>query len=196
MKVIAIIPARGGSKRLPSKNIFPVLGKPMITYSIEACLQSSFVSKIIVSTDCEKIKSVVSKYPDVCIHNRSHLLSDDKTYKQDVIVNVLIETYEDIEENEKPDIVLSVQANSPQISAKLIDNIINCKIKNNKKEIFTVDRNLMQNGAIRAMDYKYCFLKTLSMYCGVYQCNLHDVHTVEDVKIVEKLIGEKNGSKN
>ncbi len=196
MKVIAIIPARGGSKRLPSKNIFPVLGKPMITYSIEACLQSSHVSKVIVSTDCEKIKSVVSNYPDVFIHNRSSQLSDDKTYKQDVIVNVLSETYNGATENEKPDVVLSVQANSPQISTKLIDSIIDCKIQNEKKEIFTVDKNLMQNGAIRVMDYDYCFLKTLSMYCGVYQSSLHDVHTIEDVKIVEKLMGEKNDSKH
>ena len=53
----------------------------------------------------------------------------------------------------------------------------------------------MQNGAVRAMDYEYCFLKTLSMYCGVYKCDLHDVHTFEDVKIVENLIGKQNDRK-
>lgn len=190
MKITAIIPARGGSKRLVGKNIFPVLGKPMIEYCIEACKDSKLISEIIVSTDCEKISSVVSNYDEVILHKRSKDLSDDKTFKQDVIVNVINETYES-GLLEKPDVVISIQANSPQVTTHIIDSVIECKIKNNKKEIFTVDKNLMQNGAIRVMDYEYCFLKTLSMYCGVFVCDLHDVHTLEDVKHVESLMAVK-----
>jgi len=46
----------------------------------------------------------------------------------------------------------------------------------------------MQNGAIRVMDYQYAFLKTLSMYCGVFICDLIDVHTVEDLLLAEQLM--------
>ena len=189
-KVSAIIPARGGSKRLKGKNIFPVLGKPMICYAIEACQKSDYVDEIIVSSDCEKIKSVVKNFKNVIFHSRSESLSDDKTFKQDVIVEVLRSVYENSKE-EKPKTILSVQANSPEISDKIIDEMIETKLKFNKKEIFSVDKDLMQNGAVRVMDYEYCFLKTLSMYCGVYICDLHDVHTIKDVEIVEKRMSRK-----
>ena len=55
MKNIAIIPARGGSKRIPRKNIKPFMGKPIITYSIEAALQSGLFDEVMVSTDDEEI---------------------------------------------------------------------------------------------------------------------------------------------
>ena len=53
MKNIAIIPARGGSKRIPRKNIKPFMGKPIIAYSIEAALQSGLFDEVMVSTDDE-----------------------------------------------------------------------------------------------------------------------------------------------
>jgi N-acylneuraminate cytidylyltransferase/CMP-N,N'-diacetyllegionaminic acid synthase len=60
--MIAIIPARGGSKGLPDKNIRLLAGKPLIAYTIEAALQSNEVSRVIISTDCSKIASVAQTY--------------------------------------------------------------------------------------------------------------------------------------
>lgn len=57
-KVIAIIPARGGSKRLPGKNIKPLLGRPLIDYSIEAGLGASLITRVLVSTDSPEIAEV------------------------------------------------------------------------------------------------------------------------------------------
>ncbi|MEI7474102.1 MAG: acylneuraminate cytidylyltransferase family protein [bacterium] len=59
---IAIIPARGGSKRIPDKNIVDFFGKPLIAYTIEAAKNSCLFDKIIVSTDCEKIKKISENY--------------------------------------------------------------------------------------------------------------------------------------
>lgn len=59
-KYLAIIPARSGSKRLPNKNILPLAGKPLITWTIEAAIKSKFVNEIFVSTDCEKIAKIAS----------------------------------------------------------------------------------------------------------------------------------------
>lgn len=60
--MLAIIPARGGSKGLPGKNIKCLNGKPMIAYTIEAALQSSQISRVIVSTDCEDIAQQAIEY--------------------------------------------------------------------------------------------------------------------------------------
>lgn len=62
MKNIAIIPARGGSKRIPRKNIKPFMGKPIIAYSIEAALQSGLFEEVMVSTDDEEIAGIACKY--------------------------------------------------------------------------------------------------------------------------------------
>ena len=57
-KTIAVIPARGGSKRIPRKNIKPFCGKPMIAYSIEAAIRAGIFDEIIVSTDDEEIADI------------------------------------------------------------------------------------------------------------------------------------------
>ena len=62
MKNIAIIPARGGSKRIPRKNIKPFMGKPIIAYSIEAAMQSELFDEVMVSTDDEEIAEIARKY--------------------------------------------------------------------------------------------------------------------------------------
>ena len=62
MKNLAIIPARGGSKRIPRKNIKPFMGKPIIAYSIEAALQSGIFDEVMVSTDDEEIAEMAKQY--------------------------------------------------------------------------------------------------------------------------------------
>ena len=60
-KVVAIILARGGSKGLPGKNILPLLGKPVLTYTVEAALQAQTLDRVILSTDSEEIAEVGRK---------------------------------------------------------------------------------------------------------------------------------------
>ena len=62
MKNLAIIPARGGSKRIPRKNIKNFLGKPIIAYSIEAAIRSNLFEEIMVSTDDQEIAEIAKKY--------------------------------------------------------------------------------------------------------------------------------------
>lgn len=65
MKSIAIIPARGGSKRIPRKNIKDFLGKPIIAYSIEAALKCDLFDEVMVSTDVMEIAKVAERYGSV-----------------------------------------------------------------------------------------------------------------------------------
>lgn len=82
---IAIIPARGGSKRIPKKNVKDFFGKPLIAYSIEVALASKLFEKVIVTTDDNNIASIAKKYGAEVPFIRPKELSDDFTGTADVV---------------------------------------------------------------------------------------------------------------
>lgn len=88
---IAIIPARGGSKRIPRKNIKDFCGKPIIAYPIEAALNSGVVDKVIVSTDDEEIASIARQYGAETPFVRSSRLADDYTGTVAVIRDAILQ---------------------------------------------------------------------------------------------------------
>ena len=92
MSSIAIIPARGGSKRIPRKNIKEFLGKPIIAYSIEAALSSGLYDEVMVSTDDVEIVEIAKKYGANVPFMRSAKTSDDFATTSDVLIEV-IENY-------------------------------------------------------------------------------------------------------
>jgi len=78
-KAIAVIPARGGSKRLPKKNILNMLGKPLIGYTIEAALESGLFDRVVVSTDCQKISDISKSLGAEVPFMRDQNIADDIT---------------------------------------------------------------------------------------------------------------------
>lgn len=93
MKKIAIIPARGGSKRIPRKNIIDFQGKPLIAYSIEAAQNSGLFDEVMVSTDDKEISQVASHYGARIPFYRTNKNADDFATTSEVITEVL-EDYE------------------------------------------------------------------------------------------------------
>ena len=93
MKRLAIITARGGSKRIPRKNIRPFLGKPIMAYSIEAALQSGIFDEVMVSTEDEEIAALARQYGAKVPFYRSEKTSGDFAGTNDVLLEVL-EEYE------------------------------------------------------------------------------------------------------
>lgn len=89
MSNIAIIPARGGSKRIPKKNIRAFHGKPIIAYSITAALESKLFDRVIVSTDDEEIASIAREFGADVPFVRTPLLSDDLTGTNAVVADAL-----------------------------------------------------------------------------------------------------------
>lgn len=89
MKSLAIIIARGGSKRIPGKNIKPFLGKPIIAYSIESAINSNLFDEIMVSTDNNEIASISKQYGAKIPFMRSNKNADDFATTADVIIEVL-----------------------------------------------------------------------------------------------------------
>src|SRR6185295_2759345 len=86
---LAIIPARGGSKRIPRKNIRPFLGKPIIAYSIEAAISSGLFDEVMVSTDDEEIATIARSYGATVPFMRSKENADDFATTRAVILEVL-----------------------------------------------------------------------------------------------------------
>jgi pseudaminic acid cytidylyltransferase len=91
VKNLAIIPARGGSKRIPGKNIKAFLGKPIIAYSIEAALKSGLFDEVMVSTDDEAIAEMAKKYGAKVPFLRSPKNADDFATTAEVLVEVIDE---------------------------------------------------------------------------------------------------------
>lgn len=179
MRIIAIIPARGGSKRLPKKNIYPFNGKPLIAYTIEACQNSEFIDAIFVSSDDNEILEVGQTHGAIPL-KRPASLADDKTPKvvairqavQDDIVGLL----------EADDIVIIPQANSPQITAEQMDAGFHLMMKYNLWEVMSADSNGVQNAAFRIVRYHALFNEFLSAHCGFVVAENIDVHTIEDLE--------------
>ena len=92
MKNIAIITARGGSKRIPKKNIKEFMGKPMIAYAIQIALNSKIFDEVMVSTDSEEIAETAKKYGAKIPFMRSETTSNDFATTADVL-NEVIEEY-------------------------------------------------------------------------------------------------------
>jgi CMP-N,N'-diacetyllegionaminic acid synthase len=88
MKTIALIPARGGSKGIPGKNTYPILGKPLIQYSIEVALECKLIDELWVSSDSEGILDVAKKFSNVRIHKRPNALATDTSSINETIAEI------------------------------------------------------------------------------------------------------------
>ena len=91
MKSLAIITARGGSKRIPRKNIKDFMGKPMLAYAIEAALKSGLFAEVMVSTDDNEIAEIAKKYGAEVPFMRSEATANDFATTRDVLVEVVEE---------------------------------------------------------------------------------------------------------
>ena len=105
-EILAIIPARGGSKGIPRKNIKLLCGKPLIYYSINAGLNSNLISRVVVSTEDDEIASVARKY-NVEVIKRPNELAEDDTPSVPVYQHVLKYLREN--ESYEPDIVVVLE---------------------------------------------------------------------------------------
>jgi CMP-N-acetylneuraminic acid synthetase len=113
---LAIVPARGGSKRLPRKNILDLNGKPLITYSIEAGLKSNYVDTVVVSSDNNEILKIGKEHKAQTV-KRPDFLANDTATTFDAIKHT-------IENFEKYDYIVLLQPTSPLRDAMHIDEAI------------------------------------------------------------------------
>ena len=187
--IIAVIPARGGSKRLKRKNIHPFFGKPLIAWSIEACRRSRHIEEIFVSSEDEEIIGIAKDFGAQVIP-RPAQLADDAIPKIEAIRHADHWLQENAGLN--PEVLVSVQANSPEIQASDIDRGIELMKTHELWEVFSIDRNHVMNGAFRVLQ-KHCLYNSfLSAHMGVVLAEYIDVHTIEDLESIKARYANRN----
>lgn len=128
-RVLALIPARGGSKGIPKKNIVKLAGKPLITHSINSAKQSKLISKIVIATDSQKIIKIAKKYRVEVVRLPRKLTGD----RSPVIGSVLYALRELEKKGERFDAVALLEPTSPLRKKGDIDNAIKVLLKNYKR---------------------------------------------------------------
>ncbi len=122
MKILAVIPARAGSKGIPNKNIRIVGGHPLIYYSISNAINSKYITDIIVTTDSEEVK-IIAKQMGVKYKDRDKSLCGDAVTLDGVI-------YDAIPKDEKWDYIITMQPTSPTLTVNTLDKAIKHAIDN------------------------------------------------------------------
>lgn len=156
-QIIAVIPARGGSKRVPRKNLLLLRGKPLIAHTIEHAKHSRLVSRIIVSTDDNEISDVAIHYGAEVI-KRPPELSGDTASSEVALVHVVDWLAE--KEKYQPDILVFLQCTSPIRNESDIDNAITVLLENNADSLFSACRFnkyiwQVRNGEVSPINYDY-----------------------------------------
>ena len=122
MTTIAIIPARGGSKGIPRKNIAPLLGHPLIAYSIAAALASRGISRTIVSTDSEEIAAISKRYGAEVPFIRPAELSTDISTDRDFLIHAI--NWLEEHENYRPEYIVHLRPTTPLREFEVIDDAV------------------------------------------------------------------------
>lgn len=133
--ILCIIPARGGSKGIPNKNILLLAGKPLVAYAIEAALQSSSVTRTVVSTDDVRIAAVAKAYGAEVVM-RPQEISGDTASSESALLHVLEQFKKD--EQYVPDVLVFLQCTSPLLIADDIDASIDILRERKVDTVFSV----------------------------------------------------------
>lgn len=137
MNFLSLIPARGGSKGIPNKNIKFLDGKPLIYYSIEVAKKAKLVNKVVVSTDRKEIAAVAKKYGAEVIDRPAELASDESPTELTMIHAVV-----ELEKSGyKPDYIVLLQPTSPLRYPDDVDNSINKILKDKADSLLSVQFN-------------------------------------------------------
>lgn len=135
MKVLGIIPARGGSKRVPGKNKKFFCGKPLVTYTIETAIKTKLIDRVVVNTDDDDILNIASNYKEILAIKRPSSISQDRSPAIDYVfqtmkkMNSLGDFY---------DIVVILQPTSPLTIPQDIDNTIKLLIESKAQSAVSV----------------------------------------------------------
>ena len=122
MKYLVVIPARGGSKGIPHKNIYPLLGKPLLEYTIENICNVEFDGDVVVSTDDGAIADVASRNEKVIVIRRPKEISGDFASTEDALIHAL--KYMEQNKGKAYDAIVTVQPTSPLRTSSTIQKFL------------------------------------------------------------------------
>jgi len=135
--ILGLIPARGGSKGLPRKNIKPLLGKPLIAWTIEQALASKYLDKVVVSTDDKEIAEISKKYGAAVPFMRPKELAEDNAKGIEVVLHA-IDWLKKNNKQKQYNLLMLLQPTSPLRSTEDIDKAIEILFLKEAKAIVSV----------------------------------------------------------
>jgi pseudaminic acid cytidylyltransferase len=195
---IAIIPARGGSKRIPKKNIRDFLGKPIIAYSIEAALESKLFTEVMVSTDDEAIAEIARQYGATVPFLRSSQNSGDLSTTVDVILEV-IESYSKL--NFEFEAGCCLYPTAPFCTSNLISRGYDLMLKSKSDTVFPVvafdypiQRSLQLNaeGKVEMVWPEFLLSRSQDLPKRYHDTGLFYWFCTEKIKSEQRLFGENS----
>lgn len=127
MEVLTLIPARGGSKSVPRKNLLSISGKPLIYWTIKVAIESKLISRVIVSTDDDEIADIAKSFKAEVIKRPSDLAGD---FSRDIEFHTHALNYLQNAENYSPDYVVNLRPTVPFRKPEIIDQAIMALSKN------------------------------------------------------------------
>ena len=150
MSVLAVVPARGGSKRLPRKNVLDFGGKPLIAWTIEAALSSGVVDRLIVTTDDEEIAKVSRNLGAEVPFLRSESLASDSAATLDVVRDLLerLATSGEVE-----DLILLLQPTSPLRTSADIREAVALAERSGVQAVVSVERKAGLSSRLHYLDH-------------------------------------------
>jgi len=197
---LAIIPARGGSKRLPRKNILDLCGKPLIVWSIESGIKSKYIDKVVVTSDDKEILDISKKFGASIIKRPDELSCDTAT-----TIDAIKHTIDNVEKNY--DYIVLLQATSPLRTEKHLDEAIELLVKKNADAIVsvcemdhsplwsnTLDKNLSMKGFLRdevLNKRSQDLAKYYRLNGAIYICKTEELLKEESFFLKEKVFAYK-----
>jgi len=189
-EAIAVIPARGGSRRLPRKNLAPVLGRPLITWAIQAAQTSRSVGpgNVFVSTDDAEIAQV-AQASGAGVVWRPAELAQDQVWTEPVIQQAV----EQIEAERQHQVAYVVWMNAcgAEVTAADVDRAMQRLETEQLREVFSVDGQLRSNSIVRALTREALFQRRLSVRCAVMVLDYIDIHYAADIPAVEARLRQR-----
>jgi len=192
-RIVAIIPARGGSKRLPGKNLHPVLGRPMIEWVVDAALRCGVLAPdhVVVSSDDAAILAVATALGVRALERPSEL-SGDAVWTEPVLRHA-VERWE-ADMGLRADVVVWLNSSIPEVTAEHVTAVIARLIEGRFREVLTVDADGVLTSAARAMMRETLDQRALTAAAATVLGDFVDVHTAADVETVEQRLLARQGT--
>jgi CMP-N-acetylneuraminic acid synthetase len=173
MNIVGVILARGGSKRVPRKNVKLLCGKPLIAYTIETAKKSKYINKVVLSTEDYEIKQVGRTFGAEIV-DRPMELAQDETKSAPCVVHAIEELKK---QGYDPDIVVLLQPTTPTKTVEMLDSVIEKLISSDYDSVFT-GHKVSYTMAL----WKKCHNgKTVGLYDYHLRPRWQDVHLNEEI---------------
>ncbi|MCJ7526047.1 MAG: acylneuraminate cytidylyltransferase family protein, partial [Candidatus Aminicenantes bacterium] len=158
-EILALIPARGGSKRIPRKNIRELWGKPLLAYSIEVARHSKVINRVICTTDDPEIAEIARQYGAEVPFIRPKELADDRSGDTEFYLHAIAWLRE--QESYSPDIITNLRPTNPLRRIEVVDDILTTLIRRKDVDsIRTVNRS----------PFSLFMMRTINSESGLIEC--------------------------